>query len=109
MQTDAEGPRVLVQWLLPLRDNQGQHFPQALFAQVRRELTERFGGVTAYPHSPAVGLWEDEGEVQGDELVLFEVLVEEFDRAWWAEYRVGLCKRFAQEAILLRAMRCELV
>lgn len=100
--------QMLVQWLLPLADNQGQRFPRAMFAEVRRELTERFGGVTAYPHSPAVGLWEDDGDVQRDELVLFEVLVAQYDRAWWATYRRDLCRRFGQEEILMRAMQCEL-
>lgn len=95
-----------MQWLLPLRDNHGVRFPQGLFAQVREELTEAFGGVTAYPHSPALGLWEDEGEVQRDELVLFEVLVDRFDPEWWCAYRDRLCRRFRQEAIQLRIIPC---
>ena len=105
----AVGARTLVQWLLPLQDNAGRRFPQALYAQVRAELTQRFGGVTAYPHTPVVGLWEDDGEVQRDELVLFEVVVEDFDRDWWRHYRAELCTRFRQEAILLRAMGCEVL
>lgn len=105
---DAPGTRTLVQWLLPLADNRGQRFAQAMFAEVRRELTERFGGVTAYPRSPAVGLWDDGDAVQRDELVLFEVLVEDYDRHWWAGYRRELCRRFGQEDILVRATRCEL-
>lgn len=104
---DAPGPRVLVQWLLPLRDNAGTPFPPALFRQVRAELVERFGGVTAYMHAPALGLWEDEGWVQRDELALFEVVVERLDRDWWQRYRDTLCSRFRQEAILLRAIACE--
>lgn len=96
----------LVQWLLPLRDNQGVPFPQAMFAQVREELTAAFGGVTAYPHSPALGLWEDAGEVQRDRLVLFEVLVEALDPPWWAAYRDRLCRRFRQEAIQIRIIPC---
>lgn len=77
-----------------------------MFAQVRAELTAAFGGVTAYPHSPALGLWEDAGEVQRDELVLFEVLVETFDPGWWSEYRHGLCRRFRQDAIQIRVIPC---
>ncbi len=99
---------MLVQWLLPLADNDGRRFPPESFAAVRRELTERFGGVTAYPRAPAVGLWDDAGDVQRDDLVLFEVLVAEYDRAWWSEYRQSLCRRFRQEAILVRAVPCEL-
>lgn len=99
-------PRHLVQWLLPLRDNLGATFPQALYAQVRAELTDAFGGVTAYPHTPAVGLWEDGDAVQRDELVLFEVLVDGFDRDWWTAYQAVLCRRFRQEAIQLRVIPC---
>jgi len=43
----------LLQILLPLVDNQGQRFDDHRFSHVRRELTERFGGVTAYLRSPA--------------------------------------------------------
>lgn len=100
---------VLVQWLLPINDNDGARFPQALFADVRGEMTEAFGGVTAYPHAPALGLWDDDGVVQRDQLVLFEVLVASFDRAWWSTYRDGLCKRFQQEAIQLRIIPCEVL
>ena len=95
-----------MQWLLPLLDNHGVGFPQAKFAEVRDYLTDVFGGVTAYPHSPALGLWEDEGEVQRDELVLFEVLVDDFDPGWWSAYRDQLCRAFCQEAIQIRVIPC---
>jgi hypothetical protein len=42
----------LVQLFLPLRDNAGASFPPALFAAVRTELTDAFGGVTAYQRAP---------------------------------------------------------
>ena len=47
----------LVQLLLPIYDNQGMHIAESNFRDVRRELTTRFGGVTAYQRSPAAGLW----------------------------------------------------
>ena len=50
----------LVQFFLPVLDNDRQQFPREAFAQVRTELTERFGGVTAYLRTPAVGAWEDD-------------------------------------------------
>jgi hypothetical protein len=37
----------LVQILLPVYDNDGRPFPASSYADVRRELTERFGGLTA--------------------------------------------------------------
>jgi len=42
----------LVQLFLPLRDNSDQPFPRDSFATVAAELTERFGGLTAYARSP---------------------------------------------------------
>jgi hypothetical protein len=47
----------------------GWKFGEAVFDAVRRELTHRFGAVTAYMRSPAAGLWKkDSGEVDRDEL-----------------------------------------
>jgi hypothetical protein len=38
----------LVQLLLPLYDNSGNAFSETVYTGIRRELTERFGGVTAF-------------------------------------------------------------
>ena len=43
----------LVQFLLPLQDPDGRPFPHAAYARVRDELTDRFGGATAFLQSPA--------------------------------------------------------
>jgi hypothetical protein len=94
----------VVQFFLPLKDNAGQPFAREAFSGVRRELTERFGGVTAYLRSPAQGLWEDEdGDLCRDEVVLFEVMDPALDVDWWRAYRTRLQHRFAQDAVLLRA------
>jgi hypothetical protein len=44
-----------VEILLPLRDNSGRPFAAETYAEVRQILTERFGGLTAFPRSPAQG------------------------------------------------------
>jgi len=98
----------LVQFFLPVRDNDGQPFARQAFAQVRAELTERFGGVTAYVRSPAVGAWEDgDGDVQRDDVLLFEVVADTLERDWWRAYQANLCRRFRQEAVLVRAFAIE--
>ena len=95
----------LVQLLLPLRDNEGTPFPRAAFEQVRAELTERYGGVTAYLRSPASGVWKDEGgEVARDEVVMVEVMVGRLERRWWAGYRRALEERFRQAELVVRAL-----
>ncbi|HLM46334.1 MAG TPA: hypothetical protein VK458_20855 [Myxococcaceae bacterium] len=101
----------IVQFLLPLRDNARQPFPRADFDKVRTELTDRFGGVTAFLQSPALGIWKDEeeGETMRDELVLYEVMVESLDRAWWSGYRSELERRFRQERVVVRALGAEML
>jgi len=98
----------LVQLLLPLYDASGTAFPRARFDAVRRALTERFGGVTAYTRAPAQGLWEDEaGRLERDDVVLFEVMVDALDHGWWFAYRQSLEADFAQDEILVRACPVE--
>lgn len=45
----------LIQLFLPLRDNAGEKFPDAMYRGIRDQLTERFGGMTAYARAPAEG------------------------------------------------------
>ena len=98
----------LVQLLLPLHDGRGQRFDRALYDQVARELTQRFGGLTAYARTPATGLWQARpGETQRDDVVVYEVMVEQVDRDWWARYRQALEVRFAQEELVVRAHAIE--
>jgi hypothetical protein len=98
----------LVQLLLPLYDNDGHPFPPAAFAELRSELTDRFGGLTAYSRAPAEGVWEEEGgERQRDDIVVYEVMVEQLDRSWWAALRTRLEQRFTQEELIVRAQPAE--
>ena len=93
----------LIQLLLPLYDNQGQAFDGAMYQQVRDELIAGFGGVTAYTRAPASGMWQQgEGAVR-DDLIIYEVMTEALDQAWWRNYRVSLEQRFLQESLVIRA------
>lgn len=97
----------LIEFLLPV-SRHGAPIPKHEFGRVRQELTDRFGGVTAFMHSPAVGLWEDDtGVVRRDELVSFEVMAESLDRDWWRHYREQLGERFHQQEIMMRATSFE--
>lgn len=101
----------LVQLFLPLRDNSGQPFPREHFATVGAEITERFGGMTAYARSPAVGLWKEAGAepTKRDDLIVYEVMVEELDGEWWGRYRLSLEERFHQASILVRSQEIRLL
>ncbi|KUM43278.1 hypothetical protein [Pseudomonas sp. EpS/L25] len=98
----------LVQLLLPLTDNDGRRLPGALFQEIRQELVERFGGLTAFSRAPVEGLWQSEAEVvEDDQLLVYEVLADTLDRAWWDDYRQRLEKAFRQREILIRAQLTE--
>jgi hypothetical protein len=107
-ETRSRHRRFLIQLLLPVRTNHRQPIDEHLFARVRSALAERFGGVTAYQRSPASGLWKrPDGEVDGDEVIMVEVEVEELDHLWWNSYRRQLEIDFGQERILVRAIRID--
>ena len=91
----------LVQIFLPLRDNRGKRFGRAVFAEVRRELVRRFGGLTAYSRAPARGLWRSPGGTRSDDIVIFEVMAPRLDAGWWRAYRRRLEQRFRQDKLLV--------
>ena len=94
----------VVELFLPLSRKNDAPQPAALFGEVRALLVERFGGLTAFTRSPAEGLWEDEqGTVEDDRIVIFEVMDDHFDAAWWGRFRRELEAKFAQDEVLVRA------
>lgn len=97
----------LVQVLLPLYDNDKYPITQIEFDRVRNELTDAFGGITAYFRSPALGAWKADSKVSHDEIVVFEVMCDELERTWWANYRHELEQRFRQIEIVVRATQVE--
>jgi len=97
----------LIQLFLPLHDNENQAIPVEHFNTVRTELTRRFGGVTAFLRSPAKGLWEENDEINQDDVVLFEIIAENFAKDWWREYRGQLQCLFKQKEVLIWATSVE--
>lgn len=98
----------LVQILLPLFDPAGKRFPKAAYRDVADHLTRCFGGMTGYTRAPAEGQWrEDQAGVAHDDILVFEVMVETLDRAWWNGYRRELEAAFAQDVIVIRAIGIE--
>jgi hypothetical protein len=103
--------RHLVQVLLPTQTRERSPVLPEQFARVRVELTEQFGGVTAYSRSPATGLWKrDDGDgIERDQVIMIEVVVEVFDREWWTRYREQLETRFGQDLVHARVLPIELI
>lgn len=99
----------LIEIFLPLNDNEGRKQPVELFTQVRQELVDQFGGLTAFTRSPAKGLWENEGnDRHEDDIVIYEVMTEEVDPGWWRNYKAELERRFQQEELMIRSQQVEL-
>ena len=100
---------VLIQLLLPTSGTMPAD-GLAPLAETRRELAQRFNGVTAYLRSPAKGLWTGpDGHTEQDDVVMVEVVTNTFDRAWWDPYIATLAKRFRQETIHVRAVPIEML
>ena len=94
----------VIEIFLPLKRNDGSDQPEGLFGEVRVELVERFGGLTAFTRAPAEGLWESEsGAPQRDQIVIFEVMTDDLDQRWWRGFRETLERRFEQDEVLIRA------
>lgn len=99
---------VLIQLLLPTTGATGDRAMTAV-ADTRRELADRFNGVTAYVRSPAKGLWTaPDGHTEADDVVMVEVVADLFDRGWWRTYSATLAERFAQDTIHVRALPVEI-
>jgi hypothetical protein len=85
---------VLIQLLLPTSGAQRAD-ALASFGETRRELTERFDGLTAYLRSPASGWWTaPDGHTEQDDIVMVEVVAPTFERTWWRTYAATLAESF---------------
>ena len=98
-----------IEIFLPLNANDGTPFPDTVFDRIEKELTETFGGVTAYKRAPAQGRWKSGGQTLGDEIAIFEVVVDRIDRDWWTRFREELEGRMGQEKILVTARDIEIL
>jgi len=93
----------VVELFLPVEKPDGTPIPAPTFERIQQELTERFGGVTAFLQSPAVGAWKPRAAgVVHDRIVVFETMVQDIDTNWWRDYRHQLEAEFEQEQILAR-------
>ena len=93
----------LIEIFLPLNSNEGTPQHADDFRQVREQLVERWGGVTAFTRTPAKGMYLQNGhERTEDEIIVYEVMVKRIDKLWWLSYKRDLEARFRQQEILIR-------
>ena len=98
----------LIQILLPLYDNNGNSFPNDYYIAVKEELTQNFGGVTMFSRAPAVGVWKDADKNIHDEIIIFEVMLEEIQASYWKLYKQQLQKQFLQDTIIIRSSKIDI-
>ncbi|MGY4285576.1 hypothetical protein ACVWXO_004796 [Bradyrhizobium sp. LM2.7] len=92
-----------------MNDNKGRPFAAEQFAAVRDNLTERFGGLTAFTRSPAQGTIKDGAKTVRSEIVVFEVMTETLDESWCASYGRHLEHVIQQDEIIVRALAINLL
>ncbi|CUX56360.1 MULTISPECIES: hypothetical protein [Agrobacterium] len=93
----------LVEILLPVTAN----MVSQVLDTICYDLTEQFGGVTIHEKAPAEGFWKDGRKVEHDHIFLVEVMTDEINRSWWAQYRERLALMLSQEEIVVRAIPFE--
>jgi hypothetical protein len=111
MVVEIASAMVLIQILLPVgAPPDSPPRSRTAFDETRRELVERFGGITAYTRAPAEGVWTaPDGGHALDTMLMVEVVARTFDRMWWRAYASTLARRFEQESIHVRALPVELI
>jgi hypothetical protein len=107
MSEEVLNEMYLIEILLPVRDNQGRPFAATTYQNLRDELTELYGGVTAFTRAPAQGETKAGGGKVHDDIIVFEVMTEEIDRQWWKQYRESLERTLEQDEIVVRATPIE--
>lgn len=100
----------LVQILLPLYTPNHTPFPKVYFIELKKELSETFGGLTAYNRSPADGMWKDEHEQTiREDIIVYEIMVDDLEKLWWKNFKKELVKKFQQQEIIIRASNIQLL
>jgi inorganic pyrophosphatase len=100
----------LIQVYLPNNQPDGKPFPADMFQKVKRELTEKFGGLTMYTRAPAKGMWkEDDQHMVSDDILIYEIMASELDLEFWKSYKTRLQKQFKQEELLIRCSSISLI
>lgn len=95
----------LIQLLLPVTDNAGRRFPDSTWEALKDKLVERFGGVTAFLHTPAEGVWAPSPERRtAEDVFIVEVMSETFDAAWWSMLQRELETALDQEHVVIRVL-----
>ena len=97
----------LVEVLLPIAYNNGMAIPDSVLRELRGDLADRFGGLTAFTRSPAEGVWMSGDASHHDDIVVLEIMIEDLDRDWWKAWRSHAEALLLQNEIVVRARLIE--
>nr|WP_295932203.1 hypothetical protein [uncultured Dyadobacter sp.] len=99
-----------MQIFVPTADRQGTRFPQQYYTDLKQELAGLYGGVTIYARSPVKGIWKpDNNSIEADDLIIFEVLVNQLDLSYFSSLKARLEATFKQNELLMRYFGISLV
>jgi hypothetical protein len=91
------------QILLPLYEKGGKRIGRPLFRATAKALAKEFG--RRYRIHPRAGGRTLRGSgFDGDDIVVYEVMADKADRAFWRTRRCDLQKAFGQDEIVVRAV-----
>ena len=95
----------IVNIYLPQVNNTGVAFSEDIYLNIRKELIQKFGGLTQYDQVPAIGYWKEDADkpVSQDLVIHYEVICHTLTKKYWAEFRLRLEKVFQQTQILIVA------
>jgi len=95
--------KIRVEFLLPVESNEGHPFPEEMYQECIKELTEQFGGCTFDTYAVS-GVWQsDSGEVFRDDMYRlfsdFNEVTPKITRSVILELQEKFRKRFSQECL----------
>lgn len=95
----------IVNIYLPQVNNAGIAFNEDIYLGIRKELIQKFNGLTQYDQVPAIGYWKENADkpVSKDLMIHYEVICNTLTKKYWAEFRQRLEKIFEQTQILIVA------
>jgi hypothetical protein len=92
----------LYELYLPLTYNNGRQIEAEKFDLTRRELVDRFDGLTSTPPGfPLQGWWRAAGTVVRDNIVIWTVLTQGDENGFFRNYKEVLKQRLDQKEILI--------
>lgn len=95
----------IVNIYLPQVNNNGSPFNEDIYLSIRRELIQKFGGLTQYDQVPAIGYWKENANkpINQDLVIHYEVICNRLTKKYWADFRLRMENTFKQTQILIVA------